>query len=212
MTMNVLLADDHQLVREGLKLLITQALGTVDFVEAGDYAQVRSILIRGTSLDLAVLDLNMPHTGPADQVLDQVLCIQPRLPWVVVSAFAAPDAVQRVLALPNVFAFVSKSGQSQNMVQGIQAALARQKWHPQAHASAEWHDLNGQLPGSLPARLHPVYQLIRQGKSNKAIARMLGLTEGTVKNYASEIFKHLQVNNRTQAANINPYLTLAGRG
>lgn len=52
--------------------------------------------------------------------------------------------------------------------------------------------------------MEEVRALLRQGLSNKQIARQLGLSEGTVKNYLSEIFRVLQVSNRTQAAQYDP--------
>ena len=52
----------------------------------------------------------------------------------------------------------------------------------------------------LTPRMEEVRQLVRQGLSNKQIARQLNLSEGTVKNYLTEIFRLLQVTNRTQAA------------
>jgi DNA-binding NarL/FixJ family response regulator len=55
----------------------------------------------------------------------------------------------------------------------------------------------------LTPRMEEVRQLLRQGLSNKRIASQLGLSEGTVKNYMSEIFRALNVSNRTQAAQMD---------
>ena len=55
----------------------------------------------------------------------------------------------------------------------------------------------------LTPRMEEVRQLLRQGMSNKLIASTLGLSEGTVKNYMSEIFRALNVSNRTQAAQLD---------
>ena len=55
----------------------------------------------------------------------------------------------------------------------------------------------------LTPRMEEVRQLLRQGMSNKRIASHLGLSEGTVKNYMSEIFRALNVSNRTQAAQMD---------
>jgi DNA-binding NarL/FixJ family response regulator len=196
----ILLADDHPLVREGLKLLITQFgntplfNGVPEFIEAQDYPSLHALLDIHRDLALAVVDLHMPGAGQATG-LDKVVQAYPQVPLVVVSAFSSPDVVRKALVWPSVFAFVPKNGSPVCMHRAIFAALAREKIgevNDAAHAP-ESQDL-------LAPRLQAVRTLLREGKSNKVIAQELGLSEGTIKNYMSEIFKSLKVTNRTQAA------------
>lgn len=194
--MNILIADDHQLVREGLKLLISQFGGAPQFLEAHDYPSLRAQLLDHPAVDVVVADLNMPGANQGGG-LEQALGVRPDVPFVVVSALSSVEVVRKVLAWPSVYAFVPKNGSPGHMQRALQAAVAR-------HKIGELHDVGQQAPVSadegLPPRMAAVRALLREGKSNKVIAYELGLSEGTVKNYMSEIFKMLKVTNRTQAA------------
>jgi DNA-binding NarL/FixJ family response regulator len=191
----ILIADDHQLVREGLKLLIGQFDSALSFVEAKDYASLRAQLLAHPLLAAAVVDLHMPGSEQGDG-LQAIAKAHPQLPLVIVSAYSSPDVVRKALALPSVYAFVPKNGSAACMHTALKAALARDKIGEVSDAAPE----AARSPDLLAPRLAAVRALLREGKSNKVIAHELGLSEGTVKNYMSEIFKSLKVNNRTQAA------------
>jgi DNA-binding NarL/FixJ family response regulator len=194
-TVKILIADDHQLVREGLKLLIGQLDAGLSFVEAKDYASLRAQLLAHPELAAAVVDLHMPGSEQGDG-LQAVAKAHPHLPLVIVSAYSSPDVVRKALMLSTVYAFVPKNGSAACMHTALKAALARDKIGEVSDAAPE----AARSPDLLAPRLAAVRELLREGKSNKVIAHELGLSEGTVKNYMSEIFKSLKVNNRTQAA------------
>jgi DNA-binding NarL/FixJ family response regulator len=198
MGVKILIADDHQLVREGLKLLIHQCSDAPEFLEAQDYASLRAQLMAHPDLALGVVDLHMPGAEHG-AVLEALSAAYPHVPLVVVSAYSSPDVVRRALALPTVYAFVPKNGSSACMFRAMQAAMARQRIGEVSDALEE----TAPLQDGLPPRLEAVRNLLRKGKSNKVIAHELGLSEGTVKNYMSEIFKALKVSNRTQAASFD---------
>jgi DNA-binding NarL/FixJ family response regulator len=196
MAIQILIADDHQLVREGLKLLIDKFGDAPEFLEAHDYASLRAQLGAHPEVDLMVVDLHMPGADHGAG-LEAISTDHPNTPLVVVSAFSSPDVVRKVLALPTVYAFVPKNGSSECMQRGMMAALQRRKIGEVSDASDNILPL---AVDGLAPRLGAVRALLRAGKSNKAIAHELDLSEGTVKNYMSEIFKSLKVTNRTQAA------------
>ena len=126
---------------------------------------------------------------------------QPRLPLIVVSALTSPDVVRRALDVPSVCAFVPKSAGVARMREAIEAALQGRRldpWLPDAAAAEALPDTG------LTPRMQEIRALLRQGLSNKHIAQQLDLSEGTVKNYMSDIFRLLSVSNRTQAAQYNP--------
>ncbi len=174
--------------------MITQFGYSPEFIEAHDYASLLAQLKAHPGLALAVVDLHMPGAKELAG-LDTVVKAHPAIPLVVVSAFSSPDVVRKTLQRASVYAFVPKNGSPVCMQVAVQAALARDKVGEVSDAVA--------LPVSpdvLAPRLQAVRDLLREGKSNKAIAYELGLSEGTIKNYMSEIFKSLKVTNRTQAA------------
>ncbi|MFT3777500.1 MAG: response regulator transcription factor [Ottowia sp.] len=192
----ILIADDHQLVRDGMRMLVASTWPCAHLREA---ANADALLAQARQLRppaVALVDLNMPGMDKGTR-LAALAHECPTLPVVVVSALTSPDVVRRTLDLPTVHAFVAKSTGSARMREAISAALAGRKlpYQPPAPASAE------PAPDTaLTPRMQEIRHLLQQGLSNKHIARELNLSEGTVKNYMSEIFRLLQVSNRTQAA------------
>ncbi len=117
----------------------------------------------------------------------------------VVSALTSPDVVRRTLEIATVHAFVPKSANSEIISAAIDAALQGRKL-----PFAQTLGGGARRPEViLTPRMEEVRNLLRQGMSNKMIASTLGITEGTVKNHMSEIFKALNVSNRTQAARLD---------
>lgn len=189
----IVIADDHALVRDGFKLMVATLWPGVRILEAADAATLRELARRLPQPALALVDLNMPgmDKGTGLALLAREC---PLLRVVVVSALTSPDVIRRALDLPNVYAFVPKSAGGQRMQQAIEAAHAGRRLPHVPPSDAPPVD------DRLTPRMEEVRQLVRQGLSNKQIARQLNLSEGTVKNYLTEIFRLLQVTNRTQAA------------
>jgi DNA-binding NarL/FixJ family response regulator len=124
----------------------------------------------------------------------------PRLPLVAISALTSPDVVRRTLDIPTVHAFVPKSATGDHMRVAIDAALQgiRLMFVQDTVAAQPTADVR------LTPRLEEVRVLLKQGMTNKRIAQTLNISEGTVKNYMTEIFRTLNVSNRTQAAQFDP--------
>lgn len=195
--MIVLIADDHALVRDGLRGLVASVLGEVHVVEADDGDSLMQAACDGPRARVALVDLNMPGMERGFRLAELArLC--PSLPLVVISALTSPDVVRRTLEIPSVHAFVSKSAPSEQICAAIDAAMQGNKLPFALRvADAKRPEL------ILTPRMEEVRQLLRLGMRNKLIASTLGITEGTVKNYMSEIFKALNVSNRTQAAQLD---------
>lgn len=196
----VILADDHDLVRDGLKLMVCAMLPGAQVLEAGNAPALWQLARRVPTPQLALVDLNMPGMERGLR-LASLAREQPRLPLIVVSALTSPDVVRRALDVPSVCAFVPKSAGAARMREAIEAALQGRRldpWLPDAAAAEALPDTG------LTPRMQEIRALLRQGLSNKHIAQQLDLSEGTVKNYMSDIFRLLSVSNRTQAAQYNP--------
>jgi DNA-binding NarL/FixJ family response regulator len=194
---HVLIADDHALVRDGIKMLVSGILGRARFLEAGDGATLVNVVRAHPGVQLALVDLNMPGMERGFR-LAELAREHPALPMVVVSALTAPDVVRRTIEIPTFYAFVPKSASAEHMRAAIESALQRSKL-PFAHVFGEAR----RTEVTLTPRMEEIRALLRQGMSNKLIARTLGISEGTVKNHMSEIFKALHVSNRTQAAQMD---------
>lgn len=227
--LNVLLADDHLLFRDGLRRLLAQSNENMTFFEASSFDDVRRMCNGNaggetggeTAFDLILLDLGMPGwTG--FETLGEIHARMPRALLVVVSA--SEKRSDLLAALENGAAgFIPKSSSAKVLLGALQLVLAggvylpeqairgdRLPDHGTAHGMAHGmsgagggeDDALGQLAGSeqLTPRQRDVLNRLRDGKSNKQIAHELGLTEGTVKVHVTAILRQLGVRNRTQAA------------
>jgi DNA-binding NarL/FixJ family response regulator len=195
-TGQVLVADDHLLVRTGIKLLISNILGPVDFVDAHDADSLGSALDAHAGLSLGVIDWRMPGMHDGQRLLE-VSQRFPAIPLVVISAYTGMDVVQRALDIPSVYAFVAKSGSIDEVRSAVEAGLLRQKRVLVRVGGPKSAEADGLTP-----RQREIRNLVRQGMSNKMIAGTLGISEGTVKNHITEIFRALKATNRTQAAGL----------
>lgn len=193
----MLIADDHALVRDGMRNLLGDLLGSVRILEAGDGDALMRAARTIPPAQLALVDLNMPGMERGFRLAD-LAHNHPDLPLVVISALTSPDVVRRTLNIPSVHAFVPKSAPSDQLCSAIEVALRGEKLPFEHRAPA-----SRKPEVVLTPRMEEVRQLLRQGMSNKLIARTLGISEGTVKNHMSEIFRALQVTNRTQAAQVD---------
>jgi DNA-binding NarL/FixJ family response regulator len=193
----VIVADDHALVRDGIRLLVGHMLHGAEIVDAHDGDSLLRAAAQHAGAKLALVDLNMPGMEKGYR-LAELARQRPQLPLVVISALTSPEVVRRTMAIPTVHAFIPKSAPQAHTCAAIEAALQGLKLpYVQSIFSPGRPDV------TLTPRMEEIRRLVQQGMSNKQIANTLGISEGTVKNHMSEIFKALQVSNRTQAAQLD---------
>jgi len=192
----VLVADDHALIREGLKSLAAHYLGDVMFVEACDADSLMQAAAVTDGVQLAFVGFKMPGMESGER-LRELAFRHPDMAVVVVSAVACPHAVQRAVALPNVYAFLPRNAEIRAVQIAMAAALQREKLAMPRPVMRRPGPLTMLTP-----RQHEIRGLLRQGLSNKMIAGALGISAGTVKNHLTGIFKALHAANRTQAAQV----------
>jgi DNA-binding NarL/FixJ family response regulator len=204
--LNILIADDHDLVREGLKLTLDKLPEPASFMEAGSADEVRQALADCPTIDLIILDLHMPGANGLD-LLTTICNDQPDIPVVVLSAVEEPHVMQRAIDR-GAAGFIPKSSANSLLVSAFQLVLAGGVFIPTEMLGRNAVDTvtrsesthNMFAPPELTHRQIDVLGLLSKGASNKAIARKLGLSEHTVKIHITAIFRSLGVNNRTEAA------------
>jgi DNA-binding NarL/FixJ family response regulator len=196
--MNVLIADDHPLVRDALARTLRGVLPDAQVIEADDLPAAVAAL-RANACGLVLLDLHMPGMDGVAGVR-QLRALFPSVPLAVVSAEQDPATVRAACAAGAV-AWLPKSEAPAVLQQALRLVLGGGSYLP-ALALA---DLRPGAPAPQPdlSRLTPrqrdVLRCLMQGLPNKLIARELGLSEGTVKIHLAALLRTLQARNRTEA-------------
>jgi DNA-binding NarL/FixJ family response regulator len=209
--MKILVVDDHPLIREALRGVLTEFERNAALFEAADSRQAMHFIAEHGDVGLVLLDLNLPDRD-GFSILTELRDRYPAIAVVILSGVQDRHSVMKALDLGAV-GFIPKTGQREVMMSALQLVLAGGIYIPpevlgrdEAPSGAVSANPFG-LPSSarpeelgLTGRQVEVLELIMQGKSNKAICRVLNLAEPTVKNHVTAIFKALKVTNRTEAA------------
>ena len=207
----ILIADDHPLFREALKLAISQALVGARTLEADTVDSLLATLNSNPDVDLLLLDLGMPGAH-GFSALVQARAHYPSIPVVVISGREDQDIGQRTL-LHGASAFIAKSASVPTIIDALQTILRGDVWNPP-------------IPHSTTTRVHPdeadaarrvasltpqqfrVLSMLCSGQSNKRIALQIEVSEATVKAHMTAILEKMGAENRTQAVLIAQRLAL----
>jgi DNA-binding NarL/FixJ family response regulator len=211
--MKILLADDHPLIRSGLRAELAALAEYVEFVEAWDAKTLCEMLERHRDVDLAIVDLSMPGMR-REATIAELRRDYPQVPLVVLSG-GDPNADAKAVLRAGAAGFIPKNGMSAVMLHAIRLVLAGGQYVPpqvivdgesraiaQPTEAASLGATDGDLVralGLLSERQRQVFALLAEGLSNKAIARRLDITEGTVKTHVATIFDVFNVHNRVAA-------------
>jgi DNA-binding NarL/FixJ family response regulator len=194
------LADDHRLVREGLRTLLTMT-GEIEIaLEAGDGAECLAAL-ETRPVDVLLLDLRMPRTGGLDVL--RALASRPSPRVIVLTTFDDEDELREALEL-GARGYLLKDASLDELVAAIRVVLDGGlvvRTSPAAALAAAGSTATPRPPGAeaLSPRETQVLRLMAGGLSNRQIARALHLAEGTVKNHVSVILGKLGVRDRVRA-------------
>ena len=202
--LKLLVVEDHALVREGLVQVLRQLEADVTVLEAADCHMATELLQDTGPVDLMLLDLGLPGLDG----LSYLATLRKRYPGmrvVVLSGFDDPATVNKAMK-SGAAGFVPKSFSSGRLLNALRVvisggvvvpeALGVQKVAVPRAVSQGWVDPE---KVGLTARQIEVLRLMARGKSNRDIANLLGLSEGTVKIHLSAVFRALGVNSRAQA-------------
>ena len=187
-----LIADDHELVRRGLREVLAEAHPGA---EIGEVATGAATLERvgAEEWDLVLLDLNMPGRGGLE-ILAQLRHAYPALPVIVVSAFPEDDYAVRVYRL-GAAAFVSKGAGSSELLTAVRRALAGGRFVPprlgEALAAAVAGELADEPHQLLSDRELEILRRIAGGATFKEIAAALALSEKTIETYRTRISRKM---------------------
>lgn len=209
----VLIADDHALIRDGVRHCFTQFEENYELLEAASAEDVRRTLASVADINFMILDIYLPDANGLD-LLGELCISHPDIVYVVLSASDEPELVRKAIDW-GASGYIPKSMSPQIMVSALSIVLRGGMYIPPSMLRQPTQRGMGpegisfsctreseQQGNGLTRRQQDVLFHIAEGKQNKQIADDLGLSEHTVKVHVRGLFRILGVSNRTQAVNV----------
>jgi len=197
-TIRILLADDHDVVRRGLTALLDGADGFAVVGAAADGEE--AVALAGEHQpDVVLMDLSMPGVDGIEATR-RLVAARPESRVVVLTSFSDRERILDALDA-GAIGYLLKDAEPDELLRGIEAAARGESpLAPKAAKAVLTARAEERPAAELTAREHEVLALLAQGLANKQIARRLGIAEKTVKAHLTSVFQSIGVSDRTQAA------------
>jgi len=194
----LLLADDHTLLREGLKRLLHQTEDIMVEGEAGNGQEVLTLLAR-RHWDVLVLDMSMPGRDGID-LIRQIRLEYPRVPILVLTMHGEQQYVVRAIKA-GATGYLTKDSAAEELVQAVRKVAVGGRFLSRAIAENIAFDTHGsheELPHLLLSdREFSVFRLLAMGMNNSEIARHLFISVKTVSTYKTRLFFKMHLRSQT---------------
>lgn len=202
--MRIIFADDHEVVRHGLRFYLERLAEDVEIVEAGTFEEAFAKAIDGATPALILLDLRLPDVEGMNG-LERMRARFPHVPTVVLSGEQSQIRIKEALNR-GAAGYIPKTLGGRAMLSALQLVLAGETFVPslaisENEANGRPVDPNAPLANLTPREREVLSHLI-EGQANKEIARALDIKEITVKVHLTKLFRKLNVTNRTQAVRV----------
>jgi two-component system, NarL family, response regulator DegU len=212
MATNIVIIDDHQLFREGVKRIL-EFEPSFNVVAEGDDGSEAVNLIESHEPDVVLMDINMPETNGVEATRE-LMNKYPQTKVIILSIHDDENYVNHALKT-GALGYLLKEMDSEALIEAVKVVADGGSYvHPKVthNLVAEYKRLaNAQNTGGfqqsevrrplhlLTRRECEVLQMLADGKSNRGIGEALYISEKTVKNHVSNILQKMNVNDRTQA-------------
>ena len=197
--MRILVADDHGLIRRGIRTLLSDEPELQIVAEASDGMEAVALAEQHLP-DIAVIDISMKSLNGIDTIARIVKC-SPRTSVVVLSMFSDERYVNRAVRA-GAKAYVLKDSSDEDLLRAIHALRAGQTFFSPEVAKVLLEGYSRNLDSEAPdwhrlltQREREVYQLLAEGKTNKIIAELLGVSMHTVETHRIRIMSKLGLHN-----------------
>ncbi len=201
-TLKVLLVDDHEVVRKGLKYVLDD-LEDFSLIGEASSAQTAIIMTQELNPDIVILDIRMPGGSGLD-ACRTIHEGHPDIKIIILTSYADDESIAEAIEAGAV-GYILKDGSTDELVRALTAikngeaaldpAITRKVLNMMQQKSTQAHPFE-----DLSEREMEVLHLIAQGKTNAIIASELILSEKTIRNYISSVFLKLNLSNRVEAA------------
>ncbi|MBE5876981.1 MAG: response regulator transcription factor [Lachnospiraceae bacterium] len=202
MSINVMIADDHKMIREGLRKLL-ELTGEVEIIEEADNGKECLKKLKEAKPDVLLLDINMPVMNGLE-VLDKLKKKKNKFKILVLTVHNEIEYLMRAVDL-GIDGYLLKDSDSTELLRAIKTVEEGEKFIqpeliPLLNSKLVARDLDMEKLDKLSDREIEVLKLVAVGMFNKDIGKELDISERTVKNHMSNIFKKIECDDRTQAA------------
>jgi DNA-binding NarL/FixJ family response regulator len=195
----LIIADDHAIVRGGLKQLFTLTLDITVAGEAESSSQLMNFL-NENSVDLVLLDLNMPDLGGVEMIT-QLRAHYPLLPILVLSMHNELQIVSRALKA-GALGYLTKDNDPETLLLAIRKVVGGGRFIDPRLAEKIVFEFDSfdqkKLHERLSTREFQILQLLAGGKSINDISRELAISNKTVSTYKARLFEKLNINNTAE--------------
>ena len=195
--MRILIADDHDLLRDTLALFF-QAQSDIETYVASDLPSACKMIENDPPYDLVLLDLNMPGMNGLEG-LKHALSLEGGQRVALLSGEATREIVEQALEV-GAAGFVPKTLPAKSMINAVKFMAMGEQYAPIDFMTALEDSPSHPLAEKLSPRELQVLKGLTEGKSNKEIGRDLDITEPTVKLHMKTLYRKVGASNRTQAA------------
>jgi two-component system response regulator DegU len=199
MTIKVLIADDHPIVRSGIRSEFAQHQ---DILVVGEAVDGNEVLPLANELqpDVLVLDINMPGMK-AINILKAIKVQNPSIAVLILSAYGDPENVIGMLK-GGARGYILKDTDPGEIVTGVRAVYSGKNWVDSSviNVLVGQKDQTQLMPDItvLSAREFEVLKMVGQGANNEGIAKALSISESTVKNHLTNIYEKLGFHSRAE--------------
>lgn len=194
----VLVVDDHAIVRVGLRQLL-EACEDIEVVGSVTDGLEAVTVAAGRCPDVVLMDLSMPGVDGIEATR-RILDVRPEIRVVMLTFHSSPDPILEALDAGAV-GYLLKDAEPEEILCGVRAAARGESpLDPKAARALLTARTEGVRAAELSSREREVLVLVGTGLANKQIARRLGISEKTVKSHLTNVYRHLGVSDRTQAA------------
>lgn len=195
--MRVLIADDHDLLRDTL-IAFLSADQDMELGSASSFEEAKRRIREDAPYNLVLLDYKMPGMKGLES-LSEAIDMDGGQRVALISGQATREIAEEALGL-GAAGFVPKTLPAKSLVNAVKFMAMGEQYAPIDFMKAQDAEEPHAMSERLTKREQEVLKGLTEGKSNKAIARDLDLTEPTIKLHMKTLFRKLEVNNRTQAA------------
>ena len=202
MKIKVMIADDHSLIREGIKQLL-EFDGTIEVMAEASNGVDCLEQLKNIHPDVLLLDVNMPEKNGLE-VLEEIKRKNYDIKVLILTVHNELEYLLKAVDI-GVNGYILKDSESSELKKAIQAVLSGENYIqasliPALNNRLANRDIDRDKIESLTSRELEVLIQVANGMFNKEIATSLNISERTVKNHISNIFKKIDVSDRTQAA------------